>query len=105
MNFDSGCHEVRIGGVPNPKQKQFFSSRARYTAYGGARGGGRSWALRRKLLAMCLRYAGIRCLIVRRTYDELRQNHVMPFLKEYGALISYSEGDKALRFSNGSRSG
>ncbi len=95
-------HELHIKGTPNPKQKQFFESRARYTAYGGARGGGKSWALRRKLVAMCLRYAGIRCLIVRRTYDELRSNHVMPFLREYGALIAYSESEKQLKFSNGS---
>ena len=36
------------------------------TAYGGARGGGKSWALRRKLVTLCLRYPGIRCLLVRR---------------------------------------
>ena len=94
--------EIHISGVPNPKQKQFFASKARFTAYGGARGGGKSWALRRKLCAMCLRYAGIRCLIVRRTYDELKSNHVMPFLREYGALVNYSEGEKNLKFSNGS---
>ncbi len=99
---EHGIREIHIAGTPSPKQKQFFESRARYTAYGGARGGGKSWALRRKLCGMCLRYAGIRCLIVRRTYDELRSNHVTPFLKEYGELISYSEGDKALKFSNGS---
>ena len=74
--------EFRISGVPNKKQKLFFESKTRFTAYGGARGGGKSWALRRKLCAMCLRYAGIRCLIVRRSYDELRSNHVMPFLRE-----------------------
>lgn len=95
--------EVRIYGVPNEKQRAFFASRARFTAYGGARGGGKSWALRRKLTAMCLRYAGIKCLIVRRTYEELKANHIMPFLKEYGALLSYSDTDKSLRFSNGSR--
>ncbi len=95
--------EIHIGGVPNEKQKQFFASRTRFTAYGGARGGGKSWALRRKLVAMCLRYEGIRCLIVRRSYDELKSNHVMPFLREYGALMSYSDADKALRFTNGSR--
>ena len=94
--------EFRISGVPNKKQKLFFESKTRFTAYGGARGGGKSWALRRKLCAMCLRYAGIRCLIVRRSYDELRSNHVMPFLREYGAIVSYSESEKALRFSNGS---
>ena len=42
---------LRVSGVPNSRQKAFFSSRARYTAYGGARGGGKSWALRRKLIA------------------------------------------------------
>ncbi len=96
-------HEVRISGVPNEKQKAFFASRARFTAYGGARGGGKSWALRRKLVAMCLRYPGIRALIVRRSYDELKANHVLPFLREYGALISYSDSEKMLAFSNGSR--
>lgn len=95
--------ELRIRGIPNEKQKAFFASRTRFTAYGGARGGGKSWALRRKLAAMCLRYAGIKCLIVRRTYEELRANHVMPFLKEYASLLSYSDSDKSLRFSNGSR--
>ena len=96
-------HEVRISGVPNEKQKEFFASRARFTAYGGARGGGKSWALRRKLVAMCLRYPGIRVLIVRRSYDELKSNHVLPLLREYGALISYSDSEKMLAFSNGSR--
>ncbi len=96
-------HEVHISGTPNEKQKQFFASRTRFTAYGGARGGGKSWALRRKLTAMCLRYPGIRCLIVRRSYEELKANHVIPFLREYGALISYSDADKIIAFSNGSR--
>ena len=94
---------VRIGGVPNPKQQAFFASRAKYTAYGGARGGGKSWALRRKLVAMCLRYAGIRCLLLRRTLEELKANHVYPMLKEYGALLSWQERDRAFVFANGSR--
>ena len=103
MRENNAAHEVRIAGVPNEKQKQFFASRTRFTAYGGARGGGKSWALRRKLVAMCLRYPTIRCLIVRRTYDELKANHVMPFLREYGAIISFSDTDKTLYFSNGSK--
>ena len=92
-----------ISGIPTERQKQFFASRARFTAYGGARGGGKSWALRRKLVAMCLRYPGITCLLVRRTLPELRSNHVIPFLREYDGLISYSESQKAILFSNGSR--
>lgn len=94
---------VKIGGKPNPKQKEFFSSRAKYTAYGGARGGGKSWALRRKLVGLCLNYSGIRCLLIRRTMGEIKSNHLMPILKEYGEILSYSEGDKALSFQNGSK--
>lgn len=96
-------HVIRIGGTPSPKQKQFFEARTRFTAYGGARGGGKSWALRRKLVAMCLRYEGLRCLLVRRTLPELKSNHVLPFLREYGELIEYRDSEKALIFGNGSR--
>ena len=84
---------LHIHGTPNERQKLFFASRARYTAYGGARGGGKSWALRRKLIGLCLCYPGIRCLLVRRSYAELKANHVRPLLDEYGTLLSYSEGD------------
>ena len=94
---------ITVKGVPTDRQKDFFASRARYTAYGGARGGGKSWALRRKLTAMCLRYPGLRCLLIRRSLSELKANHVLPFLREYGSFISYSASDMALTFTNGSR--
>ncbi len=93
---------LRIKGSPNQRQKKFFASRARYTAYGGARGGGKSWALRRKLTALCLHYPGIRCLLVRRSYAELKANHVRPILQEYRDLVQYRETDKILSFPNGS---
>ncbi len=94
---------IRVAGVPNARQADFFASRAKYTAYGGARGGGKSWALRRKLAAICLRYTGVRCLLVRRTLGEVKANHLGAFLGEYGAAVSYHEGEKALTFPNGSR--
>ena len=94
---------ISISGAPTPRQKEFFDSRARFTAYGGARGGGKSWALRRKLVGMCLRYPGLSCLLVRRTLPELKSNHVIPFLREYDGILSYSESEKALLFPNGSR--
>ena len=93
---------LRIRGKPNERQRAFFASRARFTAYGGARGGGKSWALRRKLTALCLRYPGIRCLLIRRSYPELRSNHVRPLLQEYPGLIEYRESEKCLFFPNGS---
>lgn len=94
---------VKIPGVPNKKQAEFFASKSKYTAYGGARGGGKSWALRRKLVAVCLRYAGAKCLLIRRSYAELKANHLSQFLEEYGEFISYSDGDKCFTFPNGSK--
>ena len=78
---------IKIPGIPSARQKEFFSSRTRFTAYGGARGGGKSWALRRKLVAMCLRYVGISCLLIRRTLPELKSNHVIPFLREFCVFL------------------
>ena len=52
---------------PSPKQELFLSDTHRHVAYGGARGGGKSWAVRYKARLLALRYPGIRLLIVRRT--------------------------------------
>ncbi len=94
---------IRISGTPSARQREFFASRAKYTAYGGARGGGKSWALRRKIVGLCLNYRGIKCLLIRRTLGELRSNHLEPLLSEYGEILSYSDTDKTLTFCNGSR--
>ena len=102
MRAQSKERVFHVSGVPNARQKEFFASRARYTAYGGARGGGKSWALRRKLIALCLRYPKIRCLLVRRSYAELKANHVQPLLREYAPLLSWNEANKCLTLHNGS---
>ncbi len=94
---------MKLIGTPNPKQAEFFRSTARFTAYGGARGGGKSWALRRKLIALCLRYPGIHCLIIRRTLSELRSNHVIPLMNEIGREVPYSAGERVFTFKNRSR--
>lgn len=94
---------VALSGVPQEKQLLFFESRAKYTAYGGARGGGKSWALRRKLVLMCLRYPGISVLLLRRTYPELRENHIRPLLSELRELATYTDSRKCFELCNGSR--
>ncbi len=94
--------ELVLKGVPNEKQKLFFASKKKYTAYGGSRGGGKSWALRRKLILLCFRYPGIRCLIIRRSFPELRYNHIMPLRAELGGYVNYSETGKCFTFPNGS---
>ena len=87
---------------PNEKQEAFFTAKAKYVAYGGARGGGKSWALRRKLELMCMRYRGLRALLVRRTYGELHENHVRALLCDLRGLAEYSESKKSFAFRNGS---
>ena len=90
-------------GTPNPKQIDFFKSRTLYTAYGGARGGGKSWAVRTKAVGGALEWPGIRILIIRRTYPELQQNHVEPIIKMVpGALATYNGSLRTMYFKNGS---
>lgn len=90
-------------GRANPKQARFFESRTLYTAYGGARGGGKSWAVRVKAVGGAMKWPGIRILIVRRTYPELEQNHIIPIRKMIPAEIAgYSAGLRTLEFKNGS---
>ena len=88
---------------PNPKQEEFFRARARFVAYGGARGGGKSWSVRQKAKLMALRYAGIRILILRRSFPELRENHILPLKADLRDVALYKETDKAFAFPNGSR--
>lgn len=94
---------VYLRGKPSARQKLFFASRTRYTAYGGARGGGKSWALRRKLILMALRYDGLKVLIIRRTLAELRENHILPMLSELNGFAKYSESKRIFDFPNQSR--
>lgn len=88
---------------PNKKQAAFFKARNRFVAYGGARGGGKSWAVRQKARLLALYYAGIRILIMRRTFPELRENHILPLQKDLSGLAVYRETDKVFLFGNGSR--
>ena len=91
-----------LSGYPQKKQKEFFMADAKYIAYGGARGGGKSWALRRKLVLMALNYDGISILLIRRTLPELRDNHIRPLVGELSEFCTYSESKKCFDFPNGS---
>lgn len=87
---------------PNPKQAMFFRSRARFTAFGGSRGGGKSWAVRQKAKLLAVKYAGIRILILRRTYPDLQDNHITPLCADCKGIASYSDKYRKLSFFNGS---
>jgi PBSX family phage terminase large subunit len=98
-------------GQPNPRQELFLESDKKFIGFGGARGGGKSWSIRTKAALLCLAYPGIKCMIVRKTYPELTENHINPMcemLKCYHVdknerLASYNDSKKNITFPNGSR--
>ena len=87
---------------PNARQRLFLTDRHKYVAFGGARGGGKSWAVRTKALLLALRYPGVKIMIVRRSYPELRANHIGPMKGLVGDAAVYKETVKEFRFVNGS---
>ncbi|MBQ7473311.1 MAG: phage terminase large subunit [Oscillospiraceae bacterium] len=94
---------------PSETQRRFFAEGHKYVAFGGARGGGKSWAVRVKAVLLCENYPGIKVMIVRRTYPELRANHIVPLCamlrcgaEDGGALAAYNDSRKEIAFPNGS---
>lgn len=95
---------------PSDKQRLFMLDRHKYVGYGGARGGGKSWAVRVKAVLLCLNHPGIKTMIVRRSYPELRENHILPLCEmlrcqadKSERLATYVDQKKEINFPNGSR--
>lgn len=96
-----------VMGKLNPKQKLFCKAKKKNVGYGGARGGGKSFAVRYKAKGFCLKYAGIKVMIIRQTYPELIANHINPLKKELmvgtnDSVAKYNDSKKELTFKNGS---
>lgn len=85
-----------------PKQMEFFKARGRHICYGGARGGGKSWAARVKAVMLCGRYHGLKVLLMRRTLPELRENHVRFLIPMLQGVARYKETENCFYFPNGS---
>ena len=84
------------------KQDAFLRDGHRHVAYGGARGGGKSWAVRTKAKILACEYPGIKLLIVRKTYRELANNHIDVLRPELHGIAKYNKSDKVFTFRNGS---
>jgi len=97
-----------ISFKPQPKQWEFLKMRALHCAYGGARGGGKSWVLRFKACLMANRYGapddyseGIKICIVRRTLEDVRKNHVVPMKTMLRGKAKYNQQERTFYFANG----
>lgn len=91
-------------GEVNPKQKEFLDSHTLFTCYGGAKGGGKTHIVRIKAIGAALvGYPGIKILIMRKTYNELEENHIRPILRMVSPeLFSYNNTSHLMTFENGS---
>ena len=88
---------------PNDKQQILHAVRARQIMYGGAAGGGKSHALRMDGLIACLENPGLQAYLFRRTYPELKDNHLIP-IQQMGIppeVAVWKETDRKLTFYNG----
>lgn len=97
--------------VLQPKQfeigKLFYktgSDAATWIGGGGARAGGKSGGLRRLMLDRRMQRPRTNGAIVRRVYDELKKNHIDPYMADWPSLRErYHVGDKEFILPNGSK--
>ena len=87
---------------PTVKQVRFLQATQRHVCYGGARGGGKSWIVRGGAMEKALKYPGIKQLIVRKTYQELLNNHITPLRDLLHGIAKYNDSKKMFYFYNGS---
>jgi hypothetical protein len=81
----------------------FIRSTAFETLFGGAAGGGKSYAQLIDALIFAMRYAGSRQLILRRTFPELKRSLIQTSLAVYPTQIAtYGETNHKWTFCNGS---
>jgi len=88
-----------------PKQITFKESVEKYpvTFFGGAKGGGKSHALRNILIILLSKIPKTRALLIRKTFDELISNHVEELQRENPEIMKYyNKGERALVLPNGS---
>lgn len=97
---------------PGPAAVPLHASRAKNVLYGGAAGGMKSHSTRWDAYRYCLFVPGYRSIIMRRTFEELKRNHLDKAVGECTILNNFFGGidlmetvktEHELRFKNGSK--
>lgn len=88
---------------PTAKQRKFHASTANEVLYGGAAGGGKSYAICWDALMRCLKYPGTSAYLFRRTYPELEQTLIKTMrMIVPETLGKYYASNHEMQFVNGS---
>ena len=95
--------EIELDYRPTAKQRRFHASEADEVLYGGAAGGGKSYAICWDACMRCLRYPGTHAYLFRRTYPELEMTLVRTMQSIVPQQLGkYTAGVHEMRFTNGS---
>ena len=91
--------------TPQPVQRKFHASEARYPLLEGGRGGGKSTALLWEAISQCLLVAGSNCLLLRRTLTAMEKGGIEDLFKKQvprSLYRSYNATKHVITFYNGS---
>jgi phage terminase large subunit len=88
---------------PTPKQMEFITANQDEVLFGGAAGGGKSYGQLIDAWIKAFTYPGIKQLLLRRTFPELKRSLIMTSLDIFDqGQAKYNESDKKWKFTNGS---
>src|SRR6516165_2855613 len=91
--------------TPQPVQRKFHASEARYPLLEGGRGGGKSTALLWEAISQCLLVPGANCLLLRRTLTAMELGEIEDLFKKQvprSLYRSYNATKHVITFYNGS---